>query len=192
MRIDINTIDKDNVLHYIKIFRDINGESDEVIRKMFDSSDNSNFDNVFCRVALVDLIYSTGIQRFNKGGISCVAHHIVDNSEHIDRLLLKNEIDYDLFNCISNVDYSNVSYDNGREAFVKSFASKFLNFSKPEVYPIMDSYVKLALGLPEEVTYERFCETFISFKDELEQKCGVFKLKEIDMFLWQWSKIHND
>lgn len=121
-----------------------------------------------------------------------MAHHIVDNSEHIDRLLLKNEIDYDLFNCISNVDYSNVSYDNGREAFVKSFASKFLNYSKPEVYPIMDSYVKLALGLPEEVTYERFCETFISFKDELEQKCGVFKFKEIDMFLWQWSKIHND
>ena len=84
MKILDSEITINNIDNYINRFDSEYGVYDAVLERLFISADNNNYDNVFCRVGLLDLLYSTGIQRFNKGGIDIVTRHIMGLCQNID------------------------------------------------------------------------------------------------------------
>lgn len=69
------------------------------------------------------------------------------------------------------------------------YTSKYFSFCNPKLYPIMDSYVKKAIGIPESCNYGKYCAMIGEFKRQLDEKVHhEYSIKEIDMFLWQWVK----
>ena len=187
-----DAVNREMVDQTIQKFIQENGDAEEVINKLFAHANNSNFDDVFVRVACIDLIYSTQIQKFNKGGIVVVAKHIQSISTDIDAAIKKHTIEFGIYDELVKVDYCEIKSDKGKEARLYSFASKFLSFSKPDVYPIMDSRVKKALGVSCEMKYRQFCDEIEKAKKILEEKGIRLTLKELDMFLWQWEKDHEE
>lgn len=154
-RIYNGKVEESFIAQKIKKFMSENGSSEEAIRRLFDKANNEDFDNIFCREACIDLIYSTQIQGFNRDGIAVVAEHIKNLSASIDESIKKKEIDYELYGKLVDVTFSQGVEVNGElsdEEIVKttirrlySFASKFLSFTLPEVYPIMDNKVKFLI-----------------------------------------------
>ena len=64
-----------------------------------------------------------------------------------------------------------------------------MSFCKPEMFPIMDSYVKKLIDLSESVSYAAFVNEFTSFKDRVLDKTGKdYTNKKIDMFLWKYAR----
>ena len=168
-----------------------NGDSENILNMLFAHADNSDFENIFCRVACIDSVYSTQIQRFNKNGIYTVSKHIQKNANRIEESFLKEEPDFDLYRELINVRFD--MGQKGQDADKKtkklySFTSKFLSFSRPNVYPIMDSKVKSIIGFHSsdyEKYYKKICEEREKYCKELEIE---LTLKQWDMFLWQWAK----
>lgn len=189
MKISDNDITRDNIQRLIERFDEEYGVYDEVLIRLFKNADNSDYDNVFCRVGLLDLIYSTGIQRFNKGGIDTVTRHIRKYYKEIDSIENEESINFTLYDKLKNVDYVDAAFARGQENQIPVFASKFLSFSYPEVYPIMDSIVKKALGVQENADYKEFYDILMYFiKDKIDPLNESYSLKEIDKFLWMWGK----
>ncbi len=189
MKISDNDITRDNIQRLIDRFDEEYGVYDEVLVRLFKNADNSDYDNVFCRVGLLDLIYSTGIQRFNKGGIDTVTRHIRKYYKEIDSIENEESINFTLYDKLKNVDYVDAAFARGQEKQIPVFASKFLSFSYPEVYPIMDSIVKKALGVQENADYKEFYDILMYFiKDIIDPLNESYSLKEIDKFLWMWGK----
>lgn len=179
-----------NIDRLIDEFDSEYGVYDEVLMRLFKNADNNDHDNVFCRVGLLDLIYRTGIQRFNKGGIETVTKHIISLSGRIDAAKDDKDIDYDLYNKLKAVEYTDVTSTHGNENQIPVFASKFLSFTNPKVYSIMDSIVKGAIGYRGD-DYKEFCEALKKFRDDRSETIGTdkkYSLKEIDEFLWMWGK----
>lgn len=182
-----------NIDKYIEDFNKEYGVYDDVLIRLFKNSDNDNYDNVFCRVGLLDLIYSTGIQRFNKGGIDTVTRHIIDFHEEIDAAKTAKTIDTDIYENLMQVTYKNVSAMTGAENNIPVFASKFLSFTNPEVYPIMDSIVKKVIGVRDAAGYEEYCGKLKEFIEKkitpvIKELDIEYSLKDIDKFLWMWGK----
>lgn len=183
-----DTTSKKLIDEYLDTYSREYGRSDEVIEELFRHADNRDYYNILCRCGIIDLIYSTGIQRFNKGGIVTLAQHFYNHKDDIEERLQNNEIDYKLFNILANVDYSRVSSDIGAENRVFSFASKFLSFSKPDTYPIMDRYVKAVIAVPENIDYKDYCKAVLDYKKSKIDIYGKYSLKQADMFMWLWGK----
>lgn len=189
----INDVTEELINQKVSMFIRETGDSEEVIKRLFIEADNNSFDDILFRAAMIDLVYSTCVQRFNKGGIVALTKHLLKHSNIIQNVIDSNEIDYDAFYLLANMDYSGLDNIKGREARVASFVSKFLSFSNENVYPIMDSNVKRAMGLSESTDYEQFSKEVLSFKDEIYKRISVnLSLKELDMFLWQWTKDDNN
>lgn len=193
MKIQDSDITVENIDRLIQLFGKEYGVYDEVLIRLFENADNMNHDNIFCRVGLLDLIYSTGIQRFNKGGIETVTNHIKGLADRIDVAREAKDIDYKLYNDLKAVEYADVISTHGCENQIPVFATKFLSFSNPDVYPIMDSVVKRAIGVGESDGYEVFCNELEKF---INEKIGIlgkaYSLKDIDEFLWMWGKEKNN
>ncbi len=172
-----------------KFYRE-NGDSENILNRLFAHADNTNFDNVFCRVACIDSIYSTQIQRFNRNGIYAVSEHILKNAERINETILKGTFEIALYNYLVNVEFDK-KQDEEKEKKTKklcSFMSKFLSFSMPDVYPIMDSRVKRAIGFHGS-DYEKYRVKICGEKEKRCKEMGMdLTLKQWDMFLWQWAK----
>ena len=161
------------------------GEQDALLSKLFDEADNADLDNIIVRVALIDVFYNTQIQNFNVGVVD-MAKRIQKNHDEINQLLKSNNIEFRAYELISG-------NNDGPNACV--FASKFLHFSRPDCYPIMDSITRNLLGengksLSEDITYQEFCMVFKSFRNQLNQKLQKkYSIKEIDEFLWEYGKV---
>ena len=180
----------DNIEHMIHLFNTEYGVYDEVLIRLFGNADNTDHDNVFCRVGLLDLIYNTGIQRFNKGGIETVTNHIKNLAGRIDSAKKADGIDFELYKDLKKVEYAEVTSTHGEENQIPVFASKFLSFTNPDVYPIMDSIVKNAIGYSGD-DYKEFCTKLSEFKTDKINKLNrnkKYSLKDIDKFLWMWGK----
>ena len=189
--IEVSFIREDNIDQFIARYNVEYGKGDSVLKTLFQRNENDRYEDVFCRVALLDSIYGTGIQRYNKGGVTAVANHIFENRNAIGERIFNNVIDYGLFELIAKMDYSSVKNidDNKNMNRIDSFASKYLSFCKPDTYPIMDRMVKMAIGVSEDIRYENFCAHFFDFKETHFDKLGKhYTLKEIDSFLWLWGK----
>ena len=148
-----NTTSKKLIDEYLDTYSREYGRSDEVIEELFRHADNRDYYNILCRCGIIDLIYSTGIQRFNKGGIDVVTRHIIGLHEKIDSAKNAKDIDFVLFGELEKVDYKEVVSTHGRENIIPVFASKFMSFTNPEVYPIMDSVVKKVVGIRDGAGY---------------------------------------
>ena len=180
----------DNIEHMIHLFNTEYGVYDEVLIRLFGNADNTDHDNVFCRVGLLDLIYNTGIQRFNKGGIETVTNHIKNLAGRIDSAKKADGIDFELYKDLKKVEYAEVTSTHGEENQIPVFASKFLSFTNPDVYPIMDSIVKNAIGYSGD-DYKEFYTKLSEFKTDKINKLNrnkKYSLKDIDKFLWMWGK----
>lgn len=59
MKIQDSDITVENIDRLIQSFGTEYGVYDEVLIRLFENADNMNHDNIFCRVGLLDLIYST-------------------------------------------------------------------------------------------------------------------------------------
>lgn len=189
MKILDSEITINNIDNYINRFDSEYGVYDAVLERLFISADNNNYDNVFCRVGLLDLLYSTGIQRFNKGGIDIVTRHIMGLCQNIDAAKDAKGIDYTLFGKLEKVEYTGCISIHGRENNIPVFASKFMSFTNPTVYPIMDSIVKKVIGIREDAKYEEYCENLERFINEKIYPLGKrYTLKNIDKFLWLYGK----
>ena len=186
------TLIEDFIDQKIDKFMFENGTAEETIRRLFEKSDNGDPDNIFCRVACIDLIYSTQIQRFSKNGIATVAEHIHNLKSEIADAVKKNEIDFGIYRKLAKIVFRQTDSKTGEEIdktrMLYSFASKFLSFIMPEVYPIMDGRVRTILGIPENTPYEEYSKIIIDIQKNY-RVVGIDKtLKEWDMFLWQWEK----
>ena len=72
---------------------------------------------------------------------------------------------------------------------LNSFMSKFLSFSMPDIYPIMDSKVKSMMGFHSS-DYKKYYDKIFIEKDKCCKKLGIeLTFKQWDMFLWQWAKM---
>ncbi len=174
---------------YISEYDKEYGAYDEVLKRLFDNADNNNYDNLFCRLGLLDLLYSTGVQRFNKGGIDIATKHIMRYHKDIDAAKKDSVINFELYEKLKAVEYKDVDSARGRENSIPVFTSKFLSFTNPNVYPIMDMIVKKCIGVREEAGYEEYCDELRLF---IDQKINVFEkrysLRDIDKFLWLYGK----
>ena len=177
---------------YIARFEEQNNKSEEVLKYLFANANHKDYNGVFCRVGLLDSLYSTQIQQYYKGGITAVSDHIFSKAGVIVNLINCKVLDDDafkLFEELTIVDYSAYKDCNGKENKIVSFVSKYMSFCKPEMFPIMDSYVKKLINLSESVSYAAFVNEFTSFKDRVLDKTGKdYTNKKIDMFLWQYAR----
>lgn len=146
---------------------------------------NDSLESVLIKCTVLNYFYSTNIYK-----IFPVAKHIV--SLNIDERLAKG--DPTLVEEIANVTIS------GKKKFFYSFSTKYCSRHNPDEYPIYDSYVVKVLK------YYRDVDKFVQFKDNDLKTYSVFKtilvkfrdyygleqfsLKELDMFLWQFGKLH--
>lgn len=195
------TLVRDNINKFIKNEND----GEETLRMLFnDYQDNGDFRHVMVKATVLDNIYSTGIRYVD---FPFVIKNIVDKHERIDELLKSSEREYELYYLIAfnNYTFKNSKGEDENVHNAYSFATKYLSFTKPNLYPIMDSYSKELLNkfcksyseLPElstdTIKYEIFCKTFDAFRDLVnkivkDETKHEYTPKEIDMFLWQYAK----
>lgn len=186
-------ISKELVEKYMKAFDEEFSYQEECLKYLFKNAKNDNEFDIAARVVMLDTFYSTQIHRFNPiDGIQNLVERI-KNIKDLDKRLSSEETDFELYDEIA------ISKSGDRNAW--SFASKFLSFSNPNNYPIMDSYNREMLwefhanGCDFEydecsyTDYATFCRNMKSFKEFVNERLGTsYSLKEIDMFLWQYGK----
>jgi hypothetical protein len=90
---------------------------------------NTNYDQVYLKVAMLNAFYSTGIQ-----DVASVAKKIVDQKDVIDKLMAKGN---------PTVVHRIALVKHGKRNPINhfSFATKYCSFHYPELYPIFDSLV---------------------------------------------------
>lgn len=149
---------------------------------------NNNLSEVYLKVVAINALYSTSI--YDTYRIAYRIHKLV-----IDPKLEKNETT--LVNEIAT-EHGIISTKTQRELNFYSFATKYCSFHKPDDFPIYDSYIHNLLkeynkqypfidGLHEDDfrDYAKFKNIIKSFQQTFKLE---FSLKEIDKFLWIYSK----
>ncbi len=156
------------------------------LRKLFTETYplNVEMDDVLIKVCSLNDFYSTNI--FNP---FAVAQHIVDLN--IDQHLSNQDIT--LVNKIATVQ---VTEQTTKDFF--SFATKYCSHHNPDFYPIYDKYVvKMLMHFKRVDKFAKFRKVdlrcFQTFRNVLMQfsrfyKIDSFKLREIDVYLWQAGK----
>ena len=144
---------------------------------------NDDIDDILIKASSLNDFYSTKIF-----SIFPVAKHIKDLN--IDKGLEDGDL-----SLVSKIASINI---NGVNKKFYSFASKYCSHHKPEKFPIYDYYVDTMLKYFQKTdsfykskkmdlkNYETFCDVineFIKFYG-----LGKFKIKQIDVYLWQLGK----
>ena len=185
-------LSKTTVQDYIDQFIAKEGSGEKALQMLFrDYPNNDDVSSVTVKTIVLDNIYSTRIRKID---LPFVIQHIVDNSNEINQLLESEKREYKLYSIIAFIPNKGVNN-------VYSFATKYLSFIKPELYPIMDSYSRDLLkeyhnAYPDIIPkiigdddYESFCMAFDAFHEKLNEITGyAFSAKETDMFIWQYAK----
>lgn len=145
---------------------------------------NSDPSHVLLKVVALNSLYSTRILAVLK-----LAAHICEQGAKLDAALAAG-----LPEAVDTVASVTIG---GKEFTFYSFATKYCNWHKPDLYPIYDSRVEKYLWFlkKREVfrsdtfnscedlwSYPTFCDVMTAFRDEFG--LGSFSFKQIDKFLW--------
>ncbi len=151
------------------------------IRKKFPN--NTNIIEILLKVGILNSFYSTNIFK-----PFAVAERILKLK--IDERLNKGDI-----SLIKDIAKNNIS---GKNKNFYSFATKYCSMHNPEEYPMYDSYLEWILCLyNKQYEFYRFnkedLRDYKKFKEILERfkvffELEKFSFKEIDEFLWMYSK----
>lgn len=179
---------KTEVKKYLKLWDSLENYilQESSLRKLFIKTYplNDDLDDVLIKVCALNDFYSTNI--FSP---FTIAKHIV--SLKIDNLLKENNLQ--IVNKIAKVKMS-----GGKVKNFYSFATKYCNHHKPEVYPIYDSYLeKILLYFKKKdkfssffqkdlKMYPKYKSVLIDFKKFY--KLESFNFKQLDRYLWQLGK----
>jgi hypothetical protein len=158
---------------------------EEALRELFSSYPlNTNPGHVLLKVVALNRLYSAGVL-----AVEALADHIYQNGEEIDLAL--NSGDSSAIDKISRIRIQ------GREFSFFSFATKYCNWHRHEIYPIYDSRVDQYLWSLQK--HSRFsadfehradiCKDYTRFLEIMNDLKGYYELqsftfKEIDKFLW--------
>ncbi len=145
-------ISKDLVKRKINRFKKNEGKGEKILKEVFEKYNNGSYEHVMIKAIVLDKIYSTRIRYVD---FPFIVQNIVDNHEKIEELLNEGTRKYELFDLIAKNKYSvaiveenceikDQDYKNAYNAY--SFATKYLSFIKPDLYPIMDSYSRTLLS----------------------------------------------
>ena len=144
---------------------------------------NTDTSHVLLKVVALNRLYSTQIL-----AVHAVADHIYQNHQAIDDGLASGALE--IVDKVARVKIGEKDRSN------LSFASKYCNWHRPEIYPIYDSRVdKYLLGLQKQVrfsdsefsheslrNYPAFVKVMESFRKRY--KLDSFPFKQIDKFIW--------
>ena len=166
--------------------------ADKVLTRLFEAlPHNRNIEEVFPKVLVLDNLYRTNLYRTNIHAIHAVARRICELD--IDPELEEKSLS--LVNDIAHVEIS------GQKKCLRSFASKYCSWHRPDVYPIYDSIVsKLIWAYQKSCSfadfkryelidwpdYPRYAEIIGQFRDHFG--LNDFSFKELDEFLWLYGK----
>ena len=153
---------------------------------------NTNKEDVFIKVKILDSFYSTNL----KEGLDNMVSKIIKNKEF--DIMLENG-DLKLIDTIKKVKST-----KHRTKDCISFASKYCNRYKELKFPIYDKYVKQMLVLINKATnfhdnftindiknYKEYVKVVNAFIDEFNKdKVGKEQLnyKSFDRYIWTWAK----
>jgi len=164
----IETFDKDNERY------------EGLLKRLFqEHPHNTDIYDVFLKVAVLNLIYSTRII-----AVSQVAEHIL--KQEIDSLLADGSLD--AVGRIANVKIREKNY------CFYSFATKYCNWHNPDAYPIFDKNVCACLTHYKKDNFAAFTinglwhyPTFKTVVDEFQKRYHLESLsyKKLDEFMWQ-------
>jgi len=154
---------------------------------------NTNFDEVFNKVKMLNSYYST---RMSKFGIQCVTKRICSIKD-FDKRIATGDIKLLL-------EIATPTGEGENKCF--SFATKYCVLHSSENYVIHDNMARTVLrkfideGLISDFTaydsdgylkdinrYKRYIEV----SKELQERCGISTLRDVDWFLWAYGKTNN-
>jgi hypothetical protein len=163
--------------------------ADQAIIKLFSAfPKNENLEDIILKISVINDLYSTNIFSTFK-----LAKHIrqlqIDNYLSEKKLSIVNEI------AIGH----GISKPKGQgDRNFYSFATKYCNWHKPEVYPIYDRFVhKILIEYRKTDNFSDFndddlkiFEKFVKIITDFKQTYSLtnWNLKEIDKFLWIYGK----
>jgi len=159
-------------------------DTDKALRQLFDTfPKNERLEDVLLKATAVNSLYHTRI------------HDIVSMAKHIHLQKIDRGLDAESIEVVDKIALVNVGTKMVNRF---SFATKYCNWHKPEVYPIYDSYVQKLLMAYRRCGYiPYFAEEDLrrakSFKGIIfalrdQYKLGDFTLKQIDNCLWGYGK----
>ena len=200
----------------IKDFDTNEKEKEDVLRCLFSLYEkNTSLNCVLIKVTVLNSLYSAGLtNNIGKKKVDVVkmAEHIAGEKCFDDWLWSDNQDEqlkaYDYIS-LGIREQSNGLYDN-----CYAFASKYCNWHRPDVFPIMDSNAKWNLysfiknnDIPFKRTpnnwekikvcydYKLFWNIFKLFQEYLNNDFNSVKkysVKDIDKFLWQYGRSEDD
>ena len=174
----------DRVREACNIFDQKSKTSEDALSELFSRfPENTNEGHVLLKVVALNRLYSAGVL-----AVEDVARHIYKNGEEVDNALTTGE--QSIVDMIAIVAIK----DKGFNFF--SFATKYCNWHKPDLYAIYDSRVDQylwSLQLHNRFTdikhrfeirndYATFHKIMIDFRNYY--KLNSFNFKDIDKFLW--------
>jgi hypothetical protein len=186
----VPTPSPDQVRKYLARWREgVNERIDAALRIAFEAMPkNNDVGQVAVKIAALNGLYSTNIF-----GVVQVARHIVNLD--IDATLAEHTVDPDLIEKIANVEIG------GKRRRNYSFATKYCNFHRPDVYPIYDSLVVGVLNtlLKQGEAFDTFTRgehwgtdysiwhrSISRFRRHYD--LGEFSIRDIDKYLWMLAK----
>ena len=185
---------KDLVEKNIRKFAENEKDKEETLKMLFrEYRDNSDISGVMIKTAVLNCLYSAGVKNIY---VPDVARNIYENHEELDELLNTGKREYKAYDLIAFV-----KKDGVNNAY--SFASKYLSFSCPELYPVMDRYSRELIDqyteyypeipkIQNKNSYKEFCAAFDVFHGIVNRRTGdVYSAKRVDMFIWQYAKDLN-
>lgn len=151
--------------------------------------ENKKIDEIKLKIESINSLYSTNIY-----GTLNVAKHI--QGLNIDDALINGDISI-IPKIATGHGIASLKSEAGKEINFYSFATKYCSWHNPEEFPIFDRYVEKVLIAYRELgfydfknvelkQYERFKRILMGFREYYG--LSDFSLKEIDKFLWLYSK----
>lgn len=181
---------------------------EKILERLFQEYGNEDFDEVFIKCTMLNSVYNTNL--YNSEIIE-LSKWIVKNAGKVDKVLTKNQlIEEDLRIVDEMTKYQdNMKNDmNRRKNNPFSFTSKYFSFSRPNDFPIYDSFVEKMLWIYQKngviSKYNRSDLTsktkkesrYVFFKDRIDElmkqsKVTNLSYKDLDHFLWFQGKRYS-
>ena len=141
---------------------------------------NACTEEILLKATVLNDLYSTQIFNIRDAGLAIKA-------AKIDRLLNNGSLE-----AVARIQEMEIS---GKKRSTYSFATKYCSFHKPEIYPIYDEHVKLALvAYQEKDSFAKFSQIslrdyllYVNVLNEFRQHYGLQDVPvfDLDKFLWR-------
>jgi hypothetical protein len=180
------------VANYITKFDNENSHIEIAINNLINKfPKNTHIEDVIPKVATINSLYNTFIPNIK---IADMAKHIVN--KNIDSKI-------DLPNNLQLVEEIAIGHNISNRIGINpsrfySFATKYCNWHRQNIFPIYDRYTKIALiSLRDDGYISKFNDNAVQNYEklykiifELIEKCslGEYNLKQIDKFLWIYGQ----